>query len=101
VSPAGTHVLVGSVGGSAAMVALRKSENKGHIEQVYSCKDRDGWTPEWGDYEFGSKFATKGQAILFGSVDSCVLVWDRKKGNVVYGLEHDEGMWAPYLQSDF
>ncbi|KAF6764688.1 WD40-repeat-containing domain protein [Ephemerocybe angulata] len=88
-SPTGTHVLVGSSSGGAALVALRKSENKGHIEKVYSLnKEGDGWA---GRNEFGATFATKGQAVLFASVDSCALVWDRKKGGAVYGLEHDEG----------
>jgi len=36
-------------------------------------------------------FATQGQAVLFGSVDGCVLVWDKDKGAIVYGLAHEEG----------
>jgi len=42
---------------------------------------------------FGAVFATQGQAILFGSVEGCALVWDMKKGVIVYGLEHEEGWY--------
>ena len=41
---------------------------------------------------FGAVFASRGHAVLFGSVEGCVLVWDQKKGSVVYGLDHGKGM---------
>jgi hypothetical protein len=63
-------------------------DNKGNIEQVYSGKEADARV----DNAFGAVFAGRGQAVLFGSVDGCVLVWDRKKGHVVYGMDHGEGM---------
>ncbi|TFK25814.1 hypothetical protein FA15DRAFT_668142 [Coprinopsis marcescibilis] len=85
-SPQGTHVLVGQSGSSAVLVGIRTTENKGHAEQMYSCKDPDVWTGA----EFGTVFATMGQAILLGVVESSVLVWDRKKGTIVYGLQHDD-----------
>lgn len=40
---------------------------------------------------FSAIFATKGQAVLYGTVNGCALVWDRKKGTIVYGLKHPDG----------
>lgn len=80
-------MLVGQVGGCARLVGIRQPDNRGSVEQSYSCKETEA-RPNGG---FGALFATQGQAILFGSVEGCVLVWDRKKGAIVYGLEHDEG----------
>ena len=78
-----------SSGGAILVGSLRQVESKGNIESVYSLtKESDGWV---GRNEYGAALATHGQAVVFGPVDSCVLVWDRKKGNVVYGLEHEEG----------
>lgn len=57
------------------------------MEQSYACKETE-LRPTGG---FGALFATRGQAILFGSVEGCVLVWDKKKAAIVYGLEHEEG----------
>lgn len=45
---------------------------------------------------------------MFGSVEGCALVWDRKKGAVVYGMEHEGGkaelfiyvIWFDVLLSD-
>lgn len=91
VDPQEAHVLAGVSSGGAALVALGKLESKGNIEMMYSLtKESDGWA---GRNEYGAALATQGQAVLFGTVDSCALVWDRKKGNVVYGLEHDEGQF--------
>ncbi|KAF8061660.1 WD40-repeat-containing domain protein [Lyophyllum atratum] len=84
-TPSGAHVLVG-VGPHARLVGVRQPDNKGSVEQIYSCKETEA-RPSGG---FGAVFATEGQAVLFGSVDGCALVWDRKKGTIVYGLEHDE-----------
>jgi hypothetical protein len=86
-NPTGSHVLVGQVGGCARLVGLRQPDNKGFVEQSYSCQETEA-RPNGG---FGAVFATQGQAVLFGSVEGCVLVWDRKKGAIVYALEHDEG----------
>ncbi|KAG2020886.1 hypothetical protein CC2G_006174 [Coprinopsis cinerea AmutBmut pab1-1] len=96
-SPQGTHVLVGQDNGSAVLVALRMSENKGHVEQIYTCKDQQPQLQQPHSsrcppgFEFGAVFATQSQAILLGSIESCVLVWDKKKAAIVYGLEHDQG----------
>lgn len=86
-NPGGSHVLVGQAGGCARLVGLRQVDNRGSIEQSYSCKETEARP----NMALGALFATEGQAILFGSVDGCILVWDRKKGAIVYGLEHEEG----------
>lgn len=86
-NPAGTHVLVSQIGGSARLLNIRQADKKGSVELSYSCKETEAH-PDGG---FGAVFATQGQAVLFGSVEGCVLVWDRKKGAIVYGLAHEEG----------
>lgn len=39
----------------------------------------------------GAVFAAAGQVVLFGSVEGCVLVWDRNRATVSYVLEHNKG----------
>ena len=86
-NPAGTHVLVSHIGGYARLLSIRHTNKKETVAISYSCKE----TQAHPDSGFGAVFATQGQAVLFGSVEGCVLVWDRKKGAIVYGLAHDEG----------
>jgi hypothetical protein len=93
-NPAGTHVLVSQVGGSARLLSIRQTDNKGSVEHSYSCKEIEA-RPNG----FGAVFATQGQAVLFGSVEGCVLVWDKDKGAIVYGLAHEEGWWLLYSAS--
>lgn len=69
------------------MLSIRQTDKKGSVELSYSCKETEA-RPNSG---FGAVFATQGQAVLFGCVEGCVLVWDRKKGAIVYGLAHEEG----------
>jgi hypothetical protein len=80
-------VLVSQIGGAARLLSIRQTDKKGSVERSYSCKETEA-RPNGG---FGAVFATQGQAVLYGSVEGCVLVWDRKKGAVVYGLAHEEG----------
>ena len=75
------------IGGSAQLLSIRQTDKKGSVELSYSCKETEA-RPNSG---FGAVFATQGQAVLFGCVEGCVLVWDRKKGAIVYGLAHEEG----------
>ncbi|KAG5652013.1 hypothetical protein H0H81_006595 [Sphagnurus paluster] len=84
--PSGTHLLVG-VGTFSVLVGIRQADSKGSVEQSFTCKETETKSSGSG---FGAVFATDGQAVLFGSVQGCVLVWDRKRGNIVYGLEHEE-----------
>ncbi|KAF9501141.1 hypothetical protein BDN71DRAFT_1439399 [Pleurotus eryngii] len=66
------------------LVWVEQSDNKGKVEQVYSFKDLDLRT------EFGAVYAAQDQAVLFGDVEGCIPVWDKKKAVVVYGLDHGE-----------
>jgi len=87
VNATGNYTLI-QAGSCAHLVGIRQADNKGNVEQVYYNKDTEART----NTAFGAVFASRGQAILFGSLEGCVLVWDQKKGSVVYGLEHGEGM---------
>ncbi|KAG6898222.1 hypothetical protein C0992_002236 [Termitomyces sp. T32_za158] len=90
-APSGTHVLVG-LGSKAYVIAIRQPGKQGDIERSFSCKELEdqGSQASLLLNGFGAVFATEGQAVLFGSVEGCVLVWDRKKAVIVYGLEHEE-----------
>lgn len=79
--------MVGDEGGKARLVTLRTSENKGAVEQTYTSPKFQGKRQD-----FPSVFATKGQAVLHGTLNGCALVWDKRKGTIVYGLKHPEGM---------
>ncbi|KAF9009490.1 hypothetical protein BDQ17DRAFT_1348197 [Cyathus striatus] len=85
VDPSGQHVLVSDKNGTARLVPIRSTSVK-DTELTFSRQEMLGA----GNCSLPALFATKGQAVLFGNVDECVLVWDRKKAVVVYGLEHSE-----------
>lgn len=76
-------------GGRAHLVSIKQNDNKGKIEQVYAIKD-EGIISKM-KHEFGAVFASQGQTVLFGSVEGCVLVWDKNKGNILFALDHCEG----------
>ncbi|KAG6849085.1 hypothetical protein H0H93_011394 [Arthromyces matolae] len=82
----GSHVLVGL--GSKAYIIATRPDNKGTVEWTYSCSEYDSRNMQLST--FGAIFAAQTQAVLFGSIEGCVLVWDRKRAAIVYGLEHDE-----------
>lgn len=84
--PNGTYLLAGQKGGTAYLI--RHSENKGTVEKTYTVEkheDTDGSST--------ALFATKGQAVVFGVIDGSILVWNRKKATVVYGLKHPPGIY--------
>jgi len=86
------QLLVGQEGGTAYLIPLRPNENKGTIEKTYTSDKvtaHAAATP--GLKGFPATFATKGQAVVFGMTNGCALVWDRKKGSIVYGLKHPDG----------
>lgn len=83
-------MLVGDDGGKARLITLRTNENKGGVEQTYTSPKFQGKRQD-----FPSVFATKGQAVLHGTLNGCALVWDKRKGTIVYGLKHPEGMKIP------
>lgn len=90
-NPSGSHVLVGQVGGRARLVSTRQSGNRGAVEVSYSLKEQ---LQQPGDIHSGypgAIFAAAGRTVLYGSVDGCVLVWDRSRAIVSYGLEHGKG----------
>ncbi|TFK69660.1 hypothetical protein BDN72DRAFT_840149 [Pluteus cervinus] len=81
----GTHALVAQKD-EARLVNVKKLDHKTSVELTYSLKERETRL----SLDFGAIFATKGQAVLYGTIDGCILVWDKKKATIVYGLEHEE-----------
>ncbi|KAH7890050.1 WD40-repeat-containing domain protein [Phlebopus sp. FC_14] len=84
VNASGTHAIVSQSGGRAHLVGIQQMDHKGKIEQVYVMN------AESGVVAFGAKFANCCRMVLFGSIDSNLLVWDRVKGGVVCGLDHGD-----------
>lgn len=72
----------------ARLINIKQHDRDNVVEQTYNLPGIDRRWPS----DFGAVFATRGQAVLYGTVEGCVMVWDKKKAAVVYGLEHDEGM---------
>jgi len=88
VNASGNLALVAQTGGRAHLVTIKQDDSKGKIEQVYAIKEDD--TIAKMKHEFGAMFANQGQTVLFGSVEGCVLVWDKSNGNVLCALDHCE-----------
>ncbi|KAF8352224.1 WD40-repeat-containing domain protein [Amanita rubescens] len=92
-SPGSSHILVGQIGGRARLVSTRQSGNRGDVEVSYSLKEK-AQAQQSEDIHSGfpgAIFAAAGQVVLFGAEDGCVVVWDRVKATVSYGLEHEKG----------
>ncbi|KAJ7090395.1 hypothetical protein B0H15DRAFT_838468 [Mycena belliarum] len=83
INPTGTHALITQASGSACIVALGAQEERRVVRSYLEQEVRDG-VP-------GGIFATEGQAVVFGALEGCLLVWDTQKGVVVYGMQHAEG----------
>lgn len=75
--------------GRCELVNIRLDANKGSVEQIYSVKDME--LPGTFTHDFGAVFVNGGQRVMYGSVQGCVMVWDRSNGDVAYGLRHGEG----------
>lgn len=71
-------------------MGIAQDDHKGKIEQVYSCKSAEPQI-QYSTYEFGAIFTRQDQAVLFGTVDGCLLVWDKMRGDVIYGFDHGRG----------
>lgn len=65
------------------MVGIQQMDHKGKIEQVYAT---NGDEPK---QVVGAVFANSCRSVLFGMMDSNLLVWDKAKGEIIYGLDHD------------
>ncbi|KAF9555573.1 hypothetical protein CPC08DRAFT_711928 [Agrocybe pediades] len=88
IHPSGTYLLVGVEDG-LHLLTLKSNENTGKIEQSYKSEKA---LAQMGKRKgFPAVFATRGQAILYGMINDCALVWDRRKGSIVYGLKHPNG----------
>ncbi|KAK0225196.1 hypothetical protein EDD85DRAFT_777722, partial [Armillaria nabsnona] len=91
----GTCALVTQTGGVARLVDLQ-ADRRGQVTAVYGNAETE--TRPSGDS--GAVFVANGQGVLHGSSGGCVLVWDMKKGSLVYGLEHEEGEYLLALGFD-
>lgn len=88
VDPRGDHALATQIGGRSHLVKISQDDQKGKVEQVYAVKDSDLQDTS---YDFGALFANRGRSLLFGVTRGCVMVWDKKSGEVVHGLIHGDG----------
>lgn len=86
VNLSGTHALVSQSGGRAHLVGIQRMDHKGKIEQVYATNGDSGGENKQGG---GAVFANGCRLVLFGTTDSNMLVWDKAKGEIVCGYDHD------------
>ena len=83
-----SHTLASQVGGRCHLINI-SPDDKGKVEQVYTVQDPE--ITNEAVYEFEGLFANRAQSLLFGVVKGCIMVWDKKSGDVTYGLNHGEG----------
>ncbi|KAJ3829754.1 hypothetical protein F5878DRAFT_527049, partial [Lentinula raphanica] len=74
--------------GASRLICLQ-AEKRGRLEQSYMNKDTES-SPQR-QHNFGACFTARGQGVLFGDIKGCALIWDTKKGSLVYGLDHVPG----------
>jgi hypothetical protein len=87
INVSGPRMLVTQEGGRAYLISLNANHNRGTIEQTYTSeKFHNSPTPM-----FPGVFAMRGQTVLYGYMQDCVPIWNRKKGSIVYGLKHNKG----------
>lgn len=72
-------------------MGIQQTDHKGKIEQVYST---NGDTSGEQRQNVGAAFASGCKTVLFGSMESNLLVWDKAKGEVICGLDHGECEWT-------
>lgn len=79
--------------GSAHTIDLARSLNKrsaSSVLQDYSLRDAEQRFDGRGA-QFKPIFADYNDAVIFGSIDGHVLVWDRRRGQVVHEMDHGTG----------
>ncbi|OAX35784.1 hypothetical protein K503DRAFT_696359 [Rhizopogon vinicolor AM-OR11-026] len=89
VSPDGTQALVSQVNARAHLVSIQGMDRKGKIEQVYasngdSANDARQTSP--------AVFVNGGRSVVFHSVESYCLVWNKAKGEILSGLDHGDNL---------
>ena len=84
--------------GAAYLLTHEPNTIKGKLDNFYVTP---GPPPVSGNEgaNYSSLFATNGHAVVSGLIKGCALVWDRKKGNIVYGLRHPHGMSTVFFRN--
>jgi hypothetical protein len=78
---------VSQVGGRAHLVGIQGMDRKGKIEQVYAANgDSVGEARQISP----AVFVNGGRCVVFHSVESCCLVWNKAKGEILSGLDHGD-----------
>ncbi|KAG6332308.1 hypothetical protein ID866_6780 [Astraeus odoratus] len=86
VNASGTHALVSQSGGRAHLVGIQQMDHKGKIEQVYATNGDLGVENK---QTAGAVFAHGSRLVLFGMMDNNLLVWDKAKGEILCGYDHE------------
>lgn len=84
----GRNTLVALAGGRSQLLTISSDDHKGTIEQTYYLGDPELQSNAL--YDFGALFANRSQAIIYGAVRGCLMVWDRSTADVSYGMAHGE-----------
>jgi hypothetical protein len=83
-SPSGSTIIAAQVAGRARLVTMRGSEGTVQKSYTYDATNSRSNNP------LNACYLNQGDRILFGSSESCLLLWNTQKEEVVCGLEHDD-----------
>ncbi|KAL5490716.1 hypothetical protein ACEPAI_5550 [Sanghuangporus weigelae] len=88
--PANSHALVAQALGSAHLVdfALGNLRPFDRVLQDYSLRDAEQQYGARGVHGFKPIFTDYGDAVIFGAIEGRVLVWDRRRGQIIYEMDH-------------
>ncbi|KAI0078147.1 hypothetical protein K474DRAFT_1771230 [Panus rudis PR-1116 ss-1] len=81
----GSPALVTLSNGKCELVKISQDDLKGTIEQTFAFKEGQS-----ASCEYGALFTNKSQAVLFGALQGCVMVWERSTAEIMYGMSHGE-----------
>ena len=86
--------------GSAHLVDISQTDRRAfnRILQDYSLREAEKRYGARGVHGFKPIFTDHGDAVVFGSIDGRVLVWNRQEGQIVYEMDHGNSELFCYRQ---
>ena len=90
IDPSGEFALLVEAGGRTHLLHIDESYEGSDIVQEYAIRNADRGVGRT-NFAFGAAFTAFNDLVVFGSIGGRVMVWDRKKGRVLYELDHGIG----------
>lgn len=91
--PTNSHALVAQALGSAHLVDFASGTRRpsDRVLQDYSLRDAEQQYGVRGVHGFKPIFTDYGDAVVFGTIEGRVLIWDRRRGQIIYEMDHGSG----------